>query len=119
MCLLYIFEAVVDVIIGDRDNIYCTGFDKTPPTCHRDLWETSTSDDWGRRYKEITKPREGNKVLTIRDLKTSLRYDDLNKPSTEEEKRTAKDVMEWCGGLDGYGMMVWMALNLRTSENIV
>ncbi|KPM41695.1 hypothetical protein AK830_g4842 [Neonectria ditissima] len=112
ICLMFIIETLLDVIIGERDSVECNGFGATPLPCIRDLWETKSTTKWVEDYRNAVLRRRRSKPLTVRDLKLSVTSPNLSSVSSGENDAVRSEIMSWCESLDPFGTIVWMAATL-------
>jgi hypothetical protein len=111
-CLLFVLEALLDLIVGPRDGPEeCPGFSMIPLPCPRYLWDYEHRDAWGYRIRQYMDQRGEDRALTIRNLLQARR------PSPPPERhagekdgdRLVVEMARWCADIDEFGTLVWMA----------
>jgi hypothetical protein len=111
VCLLWIIELVLDVIIGPPRGLErCGGYSTVPLPCDRRLWEPVADAEWTRRYRQSLGGK-GTATLRIGDLRAC--HQSVSASTVDEQERMAG----WCEGLDEFGALVWMAGALERSSN--
>jgi hypothetical protein len=109
VCLLWIVELVLDVIIGPpRETEMCGGYSGVPMPCDRRLWEPVSDAEWTRRYRQSL-GGESPRSPRIRDWRLSRQT--LSGSAADEQERLAV----LCEGQDEFGALVWMAGMLERS----
>ncbi|KAH8817281.1 hypothetical protein F5884DRAFT_247011 [Xylogone sp. PMI_703] len=116
ICLLYIVETLLEVMIGVGDPQCCQSFGSTPLPSIRDLWEVQSTYEWNRRFNTYLRGRESEKILLMKDFKS---VKDLTAEQLLSKKAgsVVNDVMRWCEGMDQFGMVVWLAGGLIKSSS--
>ncbi|KAH6896824.1 hypothetical protein B0T10DRAFT_602235 [Thelonectria olida] len=109
VCLLYIIETLLEVLIGKRDRLGCRGFSETPLPCGGSLWETASTLEWAQSYHQMHSVRRLGRPLMVADLGSSFASVGSDANNNDGNEDLVADVMSWCGSLDQFGTIVWMA----------
>ena len=113
-CLLLLIESLLELIIG-RVEDHCTGYYDLPLPCTRELWEVESTSEWSRRYKESLRRRKSSQVLNIQNF-MSIQSSGSSRLATDPDREAlVADVATWCQGVDHYGILLWMAMNMKSA----
>jgi hypothetical protein len=104
MTLLFLIEMLLDINIGFFDELDCSGFDKSPLPCSKELWEAMSWADWEVKYRRFLDGRRVSEMLTFGTLRDSQ---GLQRSALGRE--WLDDLGRWSEGLDGFGTMIMMA----------
>lgn len=105
MCLLYVFENIIDERIGSHDPVGCGGFEPVPLPSPRSLWDYNCSEAWAHRLARFKADGLQERLLTIQDLKHSGSDDAAD---WEVDGQTVEAMAKWCGGVDEFGALLLM-----------
>lgn len=102
--VLFLINELIDIRIdywaGEED---CDGLMQAFLPCSKDLWESSTRENWESLYKRYSEKRSSTEMLRFGMLKTSQLVESDNVGATY-----LKDLSHWSSRLDALGRTVMM-----------
>lgn len=96
------------------------GFLLAPLPGRKQLWEASDAQSWavekGRDglFPSVFGVLMGGQMVRVQELQVVM-PDTINFPLGIEEGESAANWQEWCGGMDGLGALVTIAVSLSTA----
>lgn len=112
ICLIYMYDVLLHTKWEGPSSGECSDFFTMPLPCTRELWQTSTDEEWSRLYyaEHNTNITEERMNLTFEHL-LSVRRASLHGEYVTSDLTNA--VAKWCEKADDLSMLLWIALTIE------
>lgn len=111
--MLYLIDLLLQSDAQTPSKGNCETFWNMPIPCFRELWETTSKDDWSLQYDRMLSSSD-RKGLTLGDillLRQSMRLDEVI--ASIGRSAIAEELAEWCERADDLSMLLWIALTVE------